>query len=323
MTISRLLRLVLAGLIITAAPAAAQEYPSHQVTFVVPFAPGGGTDIIGRLIGQKLSDRFGKSFVIENRPGAGTLTAAVQVSKACPMVTHHDGDQRHHGDEPDALQGAADAPGKDLVLAGLICRSAVRAGGQQRPAGQIGRRSGQAREGAAAELRLGGVGAFHHLLGELFNSQFGTKMAHVPYRGTLPALNDLIAGHIQVLFADLAPAYPQIQAGKVRALGVSDDTARGLGAGADAARRGRHTRSSTGRPGRRWRCRAASRRRSAPSSTARFMPRSPSRTCRSNWSVCSSSRSARARPAELDRFVATETRRWAKVLQQAGVAGTQ
>jgi tripartite-type tricarboxylate transporter receptor subunit TctC len=70
----------------SAGPMWAQEtdYPNRQVNFVVPFAPGGGTDILGRLVGQKLSDRFGKSFVVENRPGAGTVTAAVQVSKSAP-----------------------------------------------------------------------------------------------------------------------------------------------------------------------------------------------------------------------------------------------
>src|SRR3954451_16336524 len=62
----------------------AQDYPNHQVNFVVPVAPGGGTDILGRLVGQKLTDRFGKPFVVENRPGAGTVTAAAQVSKAPP-----------------------------------------------------------------------------------------------------------------------------------------------------------------------------------------------------------------------------------------------
>ena len=62
----------------------AQDYPNRQVNFVVPFAPGGGTDILGRLVGQKLSDRFGKPFVIENRPGAGTVTAAVQVARSTP-----------------------------------------------------------------------------------------------------------------------------------------------------------------------------------------------------------------------------------------------
>src|SRR3954447_24965212 len=62
----------------------AQDYPTRQVNFVVPFAPGGGTDILGRLVGQKLSERFGKPFVVENRPGAGTVTAAVQVARSTP-----------------------------------------------------------------------------------------------------------------------------------------------------------------------------------------------------------------------------------------------
>src|SRR5262245_10990251 len=88
MQITRVVLIGLALAALAAERAAAQErtqdYPSRQVNFIVPFAPGGGTDIIGRLVGQKLSDRFGKPFVIENRPGAGTVTAAVQVAKSTP-----------------------------------------------------------------------------------------------------------------------------------------------------------------------------------------------------------------------------------------------
>ena len=84
---SLLLGLALLGMTAERTFAQAQDYPNRQVNFVVPFAPGGGTDIVGRLIGQKLTDRFGKSFVIENRPGAGTVNAAVQVSRARPTVT--------------------------------------------------------------------------------------------------------------------------------------------------------------------------------------------------------------------------------------------
>jgi tripartite-type tricarboxylate transporter receptor subunit TctC len=84
MNFSRRLLLALALVGATAAAVSAQDkaqdYPNHQVNFVVPFAPGGGTDILGRLVGQKLTDRFGKPFVVENRPGAGTVNAAVQVS---------------------------------------------------------------------------------------------------------------------------------------------------------------------------------------------------------------------------------------------------
>src|SRR5262245_66454387 len=75
---------VLAAFLLCSAPTLAQDYPNRQVTFVVPFAPGGSTDVLGRLMGQKLSERLGKPFVIENRPGGGTVTAALQVARSAP-----------------------------------------------------------------------------------------------------------------------------------------------------------------------------------------------------------------------------------------------
>jgi tripartite-type tricarboxylate transporter receptor subunit TctC len=122
-------RVVLMGLAFIAAAggqASAQDrvedYPSRQVNFVVPFAPGGGTDILGRLFGQKLSDRFGKPFVIENRPGAGTVTAAVQVAKSAPdgytIMMATSGTMAMN---PTLYKKLPYEPGKDLVLAALIC----------------------------------------------------------------------------------------------------------------------------------------------------------------------------------------------------------
>ena len=89
----QIMRVLIVALVFVGASAeatisrSAQDYPNRQVNFVVPFAPGGGTDILGRLIGQKLTDRFGKPFVVENRPGAGTVIAAVQVRRARPTAT--------------------------------------------------------------------------------------------------------------------------------------------------------------------------------------------------------------------------------------------
>src|SRR6266851_2412077 len=100
----------------------AQDYPSRQVSFVVPFAPGGGTDILGRLLGQKLSDRFGKSFVVENRPGAGTVTASVQVVKSAPdgytimMAT-----SSTFAINVALYKKLPYDPGKDLVPVALVC----------------------------------------------------------------------------------------------------------------------------------------------------------------------------------------------------------
>src|SRR3954462_13162786 len=99
----------------------AQDYPNRQVNFVVPFAPGGGTDILGRLVGQKLSDRFGKPFVIENRPGAGTVTAAVQVARSTPdgytIMMATSGTLAMN---PTLYKKLPYDPGKDLTLAGSI-----------------------------------------------------------------------------------------------------------------------------------------------------------------------------------------------------------
>src|SRR5689334_6700636 len=99
----------------------AQDYPNHQVNFVVPFAPGGGTDILGRLVGQKLTDRFGKPFVVENRPGAGTVNAAVQVSGSAPdgytIMMATSGTMAMN---PTLYKHLPYAPGKDLVLVALL-----------------------------------------------------------------------------------------------------------------------------------------------------------------------------------------------------------
>src|SRR5713101_935918 len=221
-------RVLLIGLVFGMSPEGvwaqerAQDYPSRQVSFIVPFAPGGGTDILGRLFGQKLSDRFGKSFVIENRPGAGTVTAAVQVAKSAPdgytIMMATSGTMAMN---PTLYKKLPYDPGKDLVLVALICNVPfVLVVNPALPVNSVADLVKLAKE-RPLSYGSGGAGAFHHLMGELFKTTMGVPMTHVPYKGTLPALNDVIAGHIELMFSDLAPAYPLIQAGKVRALGVT------------------------------------------------------------------------------------------------------
>jgi tripartite-type tricarboxylate transporter receptor subunit TctC len=323
MATSRFLSLMLAALAIATSPSAAQDYPSHQVNFVVPFAAGGGTDILGRLIGQKLTDRFGKQFVIENRPGAGTVTAAVRVSKSTPdghtIMMATSGTMAMN---PTLYKHLPYAPGKDLKLAALICYVPfVLLVSNELPVKSVADLVKLAKE-RPLSYGSGGVGAFHHLLGELFDTQFGIKMTHVPYRGTLPALNDLVAGHIQVLFADLAPAYPQVQAGKVRALGVT--TKQRVTSAPELP-----PLAEVGVPGFDW-----------AAWQAVAVPGSVSEDIRAKLNAAIEAAVAEPEvnkqlvrlqfipagkhsPAELDQFVAAETMRWAKVLQQAGVAGTQ
>ncbi len=301
----------------------ATDYPNRQVNLIVPFAPGGGTDILGRLIGQKLSDRFGKAFVVENRPGAGTVTAAVQVAKSAPdgytimmatsgtMAMNTTLYKKLHYD-----------PGKDLVLVALVCNVPfVLVVNPALPVNSVADLVKLAKE-QPLSYGSGGAGAFHHLMGELLKTTLGIPMTHVPYKGTLPALNDVIAGHIQLMFSDLAPAYPLIQAGKLRALGVT--TAQRAAAAPDIP-----PLADVGVPGFDW---AAWQSVAAPGGTPTEI------IAKLNGAVNAAIAESevekqlvglqfipvgRGSPEELDRFVKSETVRWAKVLQQAGVAGSE
>src|SRR5262245_11787400 len=168
------MRVVLIGLAFVAfagnaawAQERAQDYPSRQVNFIVPFAPGGGTDIIGRLVGQKLSDRFGKPFVIENRPGAGTVTAAVQVAKSAPdgytIMMATSGTMAMN---TTLYKKLPYDPGKDLVLVALVCNVPfVLVVNPALPVNSVADLVKLAKE-QPLSYGSGGAGAFHHLMGE-------------------------------------------------------------------------------------------------------------------------------------------------------------
>jgi tripartite-type tricarboxylate transporter receptor subunit TctC len=306
-----------------AAQEKAQDYPSRQVTFVVPFAPGGGTDILGRLVGQKLSERFGKSFVIENRPGAGTVTAAVQVAKSAPdgytIMMATSGTMAMN---PTLYKKLPYDPGNDLVLVALICNVPfVLVVNPALPVHSVADLVKLAKE-KPLSYGSGGAGAFHHLMGELFKTTLGVPMTHVPYKGTLPALNDVVAGHIQLMFSDLAPAYPLIQAGKVRALGVT--TAQRAAAAPEIA-----PLAEVGLPGFDW---AAWQSVAAPGATPKDIIGKLNGAVNAAIAEPDVAKQlvglqfipvGKHSPEELDRFVKSETARWAKVLQQAGVAGSE
>jgi tripartite-type tricarboxylate transporter receptor subunit TctC len=301
----------------------AADYPNRQVNFIVPFAPGGGTDILGRLIGQKLSDRFGKPFVVENRPGAGTVTAAVQVAKSTPdgytIMMATSGTLAMN---TTLYRKLPYEPGKDLLLVAVICNVPfVLVVNPALPVNSVADLVKLAKE-RPLSYGSGGAGAFHHLMGELFKTTLGIPMTHVPYKGTLPALNDVIAGHIQLMFSDLSPAYPLIQAGKVRALGVT--TARRTAAAPDIP-----PLAEVGVPGFDW---AAWQSVAAPGGTPNEI------IAKLNGAVNAAIAEpevekqlvglqfipvGKGSPEELDHFVKSETVRWAKVLQQAGVAGSE
>ncbi len=315
--------IVLGLAIIGTAPAVAQEYPTHQVNFVVPFAPGGGTDILGRLFGQKLFDRFGKQFIIENRPGAGTTTAAAYVAKSPP-----DGHtimmaiSSTLAINTTLYKKLPYDPQKDLTLVALICHVPfVLVVNNDLPVHSVADLVKLAKE-RPLSYGSGGAGAFHHLMGELFKTTMGIPMTHVPYRGTLPSLNDVIAGHIQLMFADLAPAYPLIQAGKLRALGIT--TAQRVASAPEL-----RPLAEIGVPGFDW---AAWQGVAVPGGTPKDIVAKLNGALNSAVAEPEVTKQltnlqfipvGKGSPEDLARFVNEENVRWAKVVQQAGVAGSE
>jgi len=200
------------------------DYPAHPVTFVVPFAPGGGTNTLAHLLGEKLQEKLGQPFVVQNRPGEGTVIATNFVAKSAP-----DGYTIMMAVSTLAIDATLYKklpydPAKDLALLALIASVPfVLVVDPALPVHSVDDLIDLAKK-RPLSFGSGGIGAFHHLAGELFAHMTGIKLTHVPYHGTLPALNDLIAGYIQLMFTDYGPAQPLITAGKLRPLAVTTTT---------------------------------------------------------------------------------------------------
>ena len=209
---------------VAAERASAQSYPTRPVTFVVPFAPGGGTELLARLLGQRLEQRLGKPFVIENRAGGGGVTGAVAVARAAP-----DGHTILMAPAPVMAINVTlhktlpYDPSVDFVpIALVVATPYVLVVTPSLPAQSVPDLIKLARERPGQlSFASAGPGTPHHLFPELFKSMTGIDMTHVPYRGSLPALTDVAAGHVELMFSDVPPAIGMINEGKVRALGVS------------------------------------------------------------------------------------------------------
>lgn len=198
-----------------------EAYPTRPVTFVVPYAPGGGTDALAHMLGEKLQQQLGQPFTVQSRPGEGTVIATNFVAKSPPdgytimmAVSTLAIDATLYKKLP---YNAA----KDLVLVALVATVPfVLVVNPSLPVYDVDDLIALAKQ-KPLSFGSGGIGAFHHLSGALFASMTGIKLTHVPYRGTLPALNDLAAGYIQLMFTDYGPAQPLIAAGKLRPLAVT------------------------------------------------------------------------------------------------------
>ncbi len=206
-----------------AAPAAA-KYPDRPVTFIVPYAAGGATDLLARSLAQELERRLGQPFTIENKPGASSAVAAAFVSKSEPdgytimMAT-----STTMAINPAVLKKMTYKPLVDLTPVALIATSPfVLVINKDLPVKSVSDLVKLAKSKPGA-LTYGssGPGSAHNLFMSLLASKTGMKLTHVPYKGTLPALNDVVAGHINMMFADMSAGLPMVRAGTVRALGIS------------------------------------------------------------------------------------------------------
>jgi tripartite-type tricarboxylate transporter receptor subunit TctC len=199
----------------------AEDYPSRPVSFIVPFTAAGGTDLLARLLGQKLETRLGKPFVVENRPGSGTVIATNFIAKSPPdgytiMMT-----VSSLAIDVTLYKKLPYDPAKDIAMVALVATVPfVLVVNTSLPVQSVDDLIKLAKT-RPLSYGSGGIGAFHHLAAALFTSMAGIKATHVPYHGTAPALNDLMGGYIQFMFSDLGPALPLITAGKLRALAVT------------------------------------------------------------------------------------------------------
>jgi tripartite-type tricarboxylate transporter receptor subunit TctC len=210
------------------APAeAAETYPNRPVTVVVPYAAGGGLDLVARLLARELSEETKQSFFVENRLGAGGVIAAASVAKAVA-----DGYAILAGSSTQlAIQVTLHKklpydPATDFVPLALVASVPfVLIVNPSLPVHTAGDLIALAKE-RPGQLSFGssGVGGPPHLYMELLQTMTGTKMVHIPYKGTAEAILDVVAGRVPILMSDVAPAAPLIKAGTVRALGVSSTT---------------------------------------------------------------------------------------------------
>jgi tripartite-type tricarboxylate transporter receptor subunit TctC len=204
----------------------AQAYPTRPVRIMVGFTPGGPADIVARLMGQWLSERFGRPFIIENRPGAGTNIATEAVIRASP-----DGHTL-------LLVGISQSVNATLYdklnfnfirdiapVAGIIRTPIVMEVNLAVPAKTVHEFIGYAKANPGKiNMASAGNGVTSHVSGELFKMMTGVNMVHVPYRGAAPALTDLLAGQVQVYFDLMPNSIGYIRAGKVRPLAITTAT---------------------------------------------------------------------------------------------------
>jgi tripartite-type tricarboxylate transporter receptor subunit TctC len=203
--------------------ALAETYPSRPVHWIVSFAAGGPNDIVARIIGQYLSDHLGQQFVIENRPGAGGNVGMQSVLSSAPDGYTIAFVGPNYAINPTLYEKLPFDFIRDSVpVAGTMRLANVMEVHPAVPANNVAEFIAYAKANPGKiNFASGGVGTSPHLSGELLKTMTGINLVHVPYRRTAPALSDLLAGQVQVLFDNIPGSIGHIRRGKVRALGVT------------------------------------------------------------------------------------------------------
>ena len=204
----------------------AQAYPTRPVRIVVGFAPGGGTDIMARLIGQWLSERLGQQFVVENRPGAGTNIATEAVVNAAPdgytlllaCLPNASNATLYENLKFNFIRDITPVAGIDRQPFAIEVNPSV-------PVKTVPEFITHAKAyPGKINMASGGIGSGNHIFGEMFEMMTGVNLVHVHYRGAGPALVDLLGGQMQVMFASISSSIEYVRAGKLRALAVTTAT---------------------------------------------------------------------------------------------------
>jgi tripartite-type tricarboxylate transporter receptor subunit TctC len=315
------------GLLLTSAERslAQSDYPTKPVTFIVPFAPGGTTDILARLVSQRLEQRLGKPFIVENRPGGGGLSGAVAVTRAPPDgYTLIMASSTMMAINVTFRKNLPYDPRKDMTPLALLARIPFAlVVNPSLPVHSVSDLVKLAKE-KPGQLSYGtpGPGTMHHLQTEMLKNNFGLDLIHVPYKGAVPALNDLAGGHIHFMISDLPPAISLVQAGKIRAIGVT--TAQRVPIAPELP-----PLAEVGYPGydvSSWHSVATTA--GVPEPIVNKLNNTIREIMAEPQVVGALARDGALpqvtpSPAEMKRFVDSEITRWGKVIEQAGLAGSE
>jgi tripartite-type tricarboxylate transporter receptor subunit TctC len=201
----------------------AQTFPTGPLTLIVPFAPGGGTDFIGRVLSEQLTTQLGQRVIVDNRGGAGTVIGTNAVAKAKPDGQTMLVNGASMAFFPALFKDLPFDPAKDLRIVTLVSEQPYVLTVTQSFAPKTVKEFialAKARPGEISYVSAG-IGSGTHLASELLWQALGVKLLHIPYKGTAPAVADLAAGYVQVMYTTAAGATGMIKSGRIRALGVS------------------------------------------------------------------------------------------------------